>query len=608
MPKFNNPLRLLPSCKNDPLSRPKGLDIVDTKSLDLVSDTLSVVPSLEAAIVSPSSPAYQEASQLQTQRFARATKPGPKTPYLETVDFQHTIPLVIRRRDASQPEQLVGTVLLELPSASVIESVVQFQPGSQSAQAIVQGTFAEIRGFATRFDIGWQAILDVVDTIGSMMVQIANQRKIEWFWIVPRQPLIGLLLAEIPGLLPPLHFTLCTDVVGWNEENERLLKMRSLRMKELPIAPGTLPILIQITPAQWAEDLARRLELLEQRHQEPDFPRLLQNAMRQARQHIENQVAQLYALTDKKEKTMLKPGKRPTEPAAPVSPVALTPVEPAAPAPQEKDGFLPFTTTQGKAIYLRQVVEQGGEAATSYKTLSYDLLQLEPGRQVLDVGCGIGVDLPALAERVGTDGLVIGLDHDPNLLKAAKEASAGRSNVRLVVAEALELPFPNRSFDAVRADRVLQYIPESAQALDEMARVLRPGGILALVEPDWRAISLLPASPAGGDDDHTWSAIAQMCQRRLPHALMGRQLAALLQRQGNTIWEQVQAQVVAYTFLSWQVTNTLLQISNLAQALIQEEPARTDEINAWLQAIETAALRNEFFACVPMFFAYAQKK
>ncbi len=306
---------------------------------------------------------------------------------------------------------------------------------------------------------------------------------------------------------------------------------------------------------------------------------------------------------------MLKSGKRQTEPVAPVAPAAPTSEETPAPPPQEQSGFLPFATSpHGEANYLRQVVEQGGQAATSYKTLSYDRLQLEPGRQVLDVGCGVGVDLPALADRVGADGLVIGLDHDPNLLKAAKEASAGRGNVRLVVADALELPFPNRSFDGVRADRVLQYIPESAQVLNEMARVLRPGGTLVLVEPDWRAIALFPASPAGGDDDHTWSAVVHLCRRRLPHALIGRQLAALLQQQGTGIWESVQAQVVAYTFLSWQVTNTLLQVSNLAQALMQEEPARTDEINTWLQAMETAEQHNEFFACVPMFFAYARKR
>lgn len=613
MPKFAKPMRLLPSCKKAASPQMKETDMLDWNLLHLASAPLSVVPTLEISAVSPSSPAYQEARQLQVDRYTRACMPAEDTyqKYEDIVDAapQCTIPLVVRRRDTSLPGGLAGTARLELPSATTIEAIVRFEECSQAASILAQRTFAEIGVFATQPDLPWWEVLDVIDTVSSAIVQLAEECRIEWLWIFPRLTMMSLLLAEIPDLLPPYRFTLCRDVAGWNESSATLQKIRDLRMKELPVSPDTLPLVIQITPAQWAQDLKARLALQEQRRQHPDLPRLLRMAMRQAHRRISDQVTELYTQKGQEERTMLKPGKRQTEPPAPVAPAAPTPEKTPTPPPQEQPGFLPFaSSTRGEADYLRQVVEQGGEAATSYKTLSYDRLQLEPGRQVLDLGCGVGVDLPALAERVGTDGLVIGLDRDPNLLKTAKEATAGRSNVRLVVADALELPFPNRSFDGVRADRVLQYIPESAQVLTEMARVLRPGGTLVLVEPDWRAIALFPASPAGEDDDHTWSALVQLCRRRLPHALIGRQLAALLQRQGTDIWESIQAQVVAYTFSSWQVTNTLLQVSNLAQALIQEEPARTDEINTWLQAMETAALRSEFFACVPMFFAYARKK
>ncbi len=612
MPKFAKPTRLLPSCKKAALPGTKEKDMLDWNLLHLASVPLSVVPNLEIVAVSPSSPAYQEARQLQVDRYTRACMPAEDTyqKYEDIVDAapQRTIPLVVRRRNSS-PGELTGTARLELPSATTIEAIVRFEEGSHAASILAQRTFAEIGVFATQPDLPWWEVLNVIDTVSSAIIQLAEECKIEWLWIFPRLTMMSLLLAEIPDLLPPYHFELCRDVAGWDESSATLQKIRELRMKELPVSPDTLPLVIQITPAQWAQDLKARLALQEQRRQHPDLSRLLRMAMRQAHRRISDQVTELYMQKGQEEKTMLKSGKRQTEPVAPVAPAAPTSEETPAPPPQEQSGFLPFATSpHGEANYLRQVVEQGGQAATSYKTLSYDRLQLEPGRQVLDVGCGVGVDLPALADRVGADGLVIGLDRDPNLLKAAREASAGRGNVRLVVADALELPFPNRSFDGVRADRVLQYIPESAQVLNEMARVLRPGGTLVLVEPDWRAIALFPASPAGGDDDHTWSAVVHLCRRRLPHALIGRQLAALLQQQGTGVWESVQAQVVAYTFLSWQVTNTLLQVSNLAQALMQEEPARTDEINTWLQAMETAEQHNEFFACVPMFFAYARKR
>jgi ubiquinone/menaquinone biosynthesis C-methylase UbiE len=423
--------------------------------------------------------------------------------------------------------------------------------------------------------------------------------------------MMSLLLAEIPGLLPPYHFALCTDVAGWNETSSTLQKIRTLGMKGLPVSPETLPVVIQISPEQWAADLKERLALQEQRHQHPDLPRLLQAAMRQSYQQMEEQRTRLSTLVGK-EKIMQKSGKKETEPTPSILPAQEAPVEvhasPVVPPVQEDRRFLPFVTSgQDEATYLRQVVEQGGEAATSYKKLSFELLQLKPGMQVLDVGCGIGMDLPTLADRVGAGGMVVGLDHDQSRLRTARETNAGRSNVRLVMAEAQELPFPNSSFDGVRADRVLLYIPESAQTLAEMVRVLRPGGVLTLIEPDWRSIALFPASPEGGDDDRTWSAVVQLCQQRLPHALIGRQLAALLQQQGEGVWGEVRTQVVAYTFSSWQITNVLLQVSQLAQALIEEEPDRAEEVNAWLQAMEAAALRSEFLAGVPLFFAYARK-
>lgn len=591
---------------------PEGMGILDQSMFHLTQVPLSVVPTLEAAVVASSSPDYQEARLLQMERYSRACKPGKNTylKYQEIVDLasRQSITLVARRQGSPTPDSLIGTARLELPSATTIEAIMRFQPDSLAASVLSQQTYAEVGVFATRPGLAWWEILDVIDTLAAAIVRLAKEYEIEWLWIFPRLPMMSLLLAEIPSLLPPYRFALCADVAGWNETSSALKKIRALGMKELPVSSETPPVVIQITREQWAEDLKERLALQEQRRQRPDLPRLLWTALRQAHQRIEAQARQMYTRRGKEEKRMLRSGKKETEPATPPSTAESVSAKAPTSPEEEKGGFLPFAASgQAEASYLRQVVEQGGEAANGYKTLSYELLQLKPGMQVLDVGCGVGVDLPALADRVGTGGLVVGLDHDPKLLQTAKEAINGRSNVRIVAAEAQELPFPNRSFDGVRSDRVLQHIPEPAQVLAEMVRVLRPGGRLTLIEPDWRTVALFPASPAGGDDDQTWSAVVQLCQRRLPHALIGRQLAALLKQQGDDIWEEVHTQVVAYTFPSWEVTNALLQITNLAQALAQEEPARAEEINAWLKAIEAAALRGEFLACVPLFFAHARK-
>src|SRR5215469_1344199 len=79
-----------------------------------------------------------------------------------------------------------------------------------------------------------------------------------------------------------------------------------------------------------------------------------------------------------------------------------------------------------QADYFRQVALAGGSA---YKTLSYELLDVKPGMRVLDVGCGMGGDLPALADRVGPAGMVVGIEPDWDLLQEAQAASSGRENI-----------------------------------------------------------------------------------------------------------------------------------------------------------------------------------
>lgn len=447
------------------------------------------VPNLETGIVSPTSPEYEEARALQAERFARASMPGASA-YLGTVDFapERTIGLLVRRQDT---KELVGTACLELPSVKSIATSVQFTPDSSAAEVAARGTFAEIRGFAARFDLEWWQILNLIDALAGGVVQIAEQLGIEWFWVQPRFSAMSVFLAEIPGLLPPYRFVHCLDVAGWHEESEAFAELRALRLKELPLSAESLPIIYQITPKALEEDLKNRLALLDKRQRAQEFRFLLPAAMRQAHRKVRAELA-LSTQSSQREDSMLKrKGGNP-------STATDTPAG-GAPEPPTTDSLARVTrpsflysgaTASAEEDYLGQFMAWGGVAAQRYKTLSYDLLRLAPGMQVLDVGCGLGGDLPSLAERVGEDGLVVGVDYDHQRVQVAQKTNSGRSNVRVVLSAAEHLPFAHRSFDAVRADRLLQHVPEPMEALTEMWRVLRPGGVVTLIEPDWQSVAL----------------------------------------------------------------------------------------------------------------------
>lgn len=118
---------------------------------------------------------------------------------------------------------------------------------------------------------------------------------------------------------------------------------------------------------------------------------------------------------------------------------------------------------------------------------SLELLRIGPGARVLDVGCGSGVLLPALAELVGSAGKVVGLDYSPDLLVKARDrvrAGGCEAVVELVEGDAVDLPFEGGAFDAAHAERVLIHVPDGDAAIREMRRVVRPGGWVVAAEPD----------------------------------------------------------------------------------------------------------------------------
>jgi ubiquinone/menaquinone biosynthesis C-methylase UbiE len=111
---------------------------------------------------------------------------------------------------------------------------------------------------------------------------------------------------------------------------------------------------------------------------------------------------------------------------------------------------------------------------------------LRPGDRVLDAGCGTGRALPPLRAAVGPTGLVLGADLTPAMLDAAVRAGRDRDG-RLLLADVAALPLRPRSLDAVFAAGLVAHLPRPAENLRELARVVRPGGVLALFHPIGRA-------------------------------------------------------------------------------------------------------------------------
>jgi ubiquinone/menaquinone biosynthesis C-methylase UbiE len=116
------------------------------------------------------------------------------------------------------------------------------------------------------------------------------------------------------------------------------------------------------------------------------------------------------------------------------------------------------------------------------------LLAAQQGERVLDVGSGPGLLVASLADAVGAGGAVHGLDPSAPMNALARELVGTRPWARIDDGDALDLPYPDGSFDAAVSTQVYEYVADIPRALAELRRVLRPGGRALVLDTDWDSV------------------------------------------------------------------------------------------------------------------------
>jgi SAM-dependent methyltransferase len=164
------------------------------------------------------------------------------------------------------------------------------------------------------------------------------------------------------------------------------------------------------------------------------------------------------------------------------------------------DRSIPTGTSSWQSAYIDQhsddlsrYLEQVSRSLQRVADGAIALMSPMEGRSVLEVGCGNGVFLPRLAQGVGSKGRVVGIDHSAAFVEEARDrvTNAGLSAVVTVQqADAYALPFADATFDLAHCERVLMHLEQPSSALAEMRRVVRPGGWIVAVEPDWGGIRI----------------------------------------------------------------------------------------------------------------------
>lgn len=132
---------------------------------------------------------------------------------------------------------------------------------------------------------------------------------------------------------------------------------------------------------------------------------------------------------------------------------------------------------------------------TAENSAAYLLPELRPDSLILDIGCGPGTISADFAALV-PEGRVTAVDYAPAIVEQAEQEAQARGleNMTFGMADVHDLQYPDDSFDVVHAHQVLQHVGDPVQALREMRRVAKPGGVVAVRDSDYRAFTWFPES------------------------------------------------------------------------------------------------------------------
>ena len=257
------------------------------------------------------------------------------------------------------------------------------------------------------------------------------------------------------------------------------------------------------------------------------------------------------------------------------------------------------TAKENKTYVTAEYLKKRARDDAAVNQESYRMLQAKEGMQVLELGCGPGTAAPVFSELVNTRGLVVGVDCDPKMIQQANIASKQYSNVIQLVGDAHRLPFEDSKFDRMYAKRLFQVLPPaSAPTLfGEIQRVLKPGGILVLVDTDWTSVAV------NFSDLELERRLTSFFRDHMrPNGLAGRQLLGLPQRGCFTDVEVKVMSIIIRDFAESPFSDWLI-----AEAL-KAKVATPEEMTKWRSELEQKTLQQAFLFHVGTVLVSAKKK
>jgi ubiquinone/menaquinone biosynthesis C-methylase UbiE len=250
------------------------------------------------------------------------------------------------------------------------------------------------------------------------------------------------------------------------------------------------------------------------------------------------------------------------------------------------------TSRKVEALYLTpDVVAQRCEVLKA--------LQLRAGERVLDVGVGPGLLAYDMAEAVGRDGHVCGIDISEDMLAMSRNRCANQPWTEYQRADATNLPYPDEDFDAAVSAQVYEYVANIPAALAELYRVMRPGGRVVIIDTDYGSLVI------NTGDEARMNRVLSAWDEHFVHARLPRILSGHLRDAG---FVTVQRDVIPM-FNPEYHDNTYAKraVGIIASFAIGRRGVSQEESDAWLAEFTELGKQGKFFFSLNRYLFVAAK-
>lgn len=236
------------------------------------------------------------------------------------------------------------------------------------------------------------------------------------------------------------------------------------------------------------------------------------------------------------------------------------------------------------------------------KQRSYELMQLQQGQKVLDVGCGPATDTISLAHFVGSTGQVFGVDYDEEMIIEANHKAAEADVAEWTKhkqSDATALPFEDGYFDRCRSERMFQHLLNPKQVLSEMTRVTQSDGWIVVVDTDQGAVVI--DTP---ETDIERRLMRFYVEETFNNGYAGRQLYRLFKQQGLL---DLKIELFGIPVTSYALMRQASRLDMVEKLAVEAGVITPDELERWRTSLEQADSIGAFFGSVPQIMIAGRK-